>query len=484
MAYSKALIVDDSKLARITLKRKLESQGLQVVLAESGKQAIAVVESEQPDIVFMDHLMPEMDGFEATQTLRANPSYANLPIIMCTGKDHSGYLEEAKAIGANQILSKPPVDEALLAILATDFSAEVAVLHVEPQAEELAAVASAAEVAKAAELDASLGAQAPILDMDMLGGDAVVSSDALGDESFATSPSNRITDTLDIGSNVYDASARSSAPSATKSAGVDEAQLNQIVDRLKQEQSLALEQNAQVYKAEIASLKSELETLKGLAAQAPAATASADAGEIKALCQGFFEQERISLVAEVLASVPEPQMPDFDVPKVDYERVERQLSTAKSELELFVDERIKTSQSQLVGKVEALLQDKLSAVKPGLSVDEVKAMIAASASSQGVEEAKQLAEKLTRFEKTVGAKLEHNEQALVQHIEAVQATTEGMLDEALSQGSNKEADSDELDILKFKQNQLAEKIEQPKQMAIAAIILGVAALAAAVVAML
>ena len=59
MKYAKAVIVDDSKLARITLKRKLESLGLQTELAESAEQGLALLKSQAIDIVFMDHLMPE-----------------------------------------------------------------------------------------------------------------------------------------------------------------------------------------------------------------------------------------------------------------------------------------------------------------------------------------------------------------------------------------------------------------------------------------
>lgn len=118
MAFQTALIVDDSKLARVTLKKKLESHGLLVELVDSARQAYAALPAMQPDIIFMDHLMPEVDGFEATQYIRQMSGFQQIPIVMCTGKEQDGYLEEALAIGANFILSKPPVDEALNAILA------------------------------------------------------------------------------------------------------------------------------------------------------------------------------------------------------------------------------------------------------------------------------------------------------------------------------------------------------------------------------
>jgi len=122
MSVKKALVVDDSKLARITLKKKLELRAVSVDMAESAKEALQYLQSHSPDIIFMDHLMPEIDGFEATRRIKSNPSTAHIPVIMCTGKEHEGYLQEATAIGATNILAKPPETDALDAILAMDLA--------------------------------------------------------------------------------------------------------------------------------------------------------------------------------------------------------------------------------------------------------------------------------------------------------------------------------------------------------------------------
>ena len=117
MTYQRALIVDDSKLARVSLKKKLERRGLETVMAEGAKEALALLQNTPVDVVFMDHLMPDMDGFQATREIKANKATAHLPVIMCSGKDNEGYLQEAQAIGASNILSKPPKDDALTDIL-------------------------------------------------------------------------------------------------------------------------------------------------------------------------------------------------------------------------------------------------------------------------------------------------------------------------------------------------------------------------------
>ena len=118
MSFNTALIVDDSKLARVALKKKLEQRGLQIVMAEDAKQALGLLESTAIDIVFMDHLMPDMDGFEATQEIKANVATAHLPVVMCSGKEKQGYLEEARAIGASNVLPKPAGNEAIAAVFA------------------------------------------------------------------------------------------------------------------------------------------------------------------------------------------------------------------------------------------------------------------------------------------------------------------------------------------------------------------------------
>ncbi len=130
MALQTALVVDDSKLARITLQRLLQKHNLQVELAESGVHAIELLENVQPDIIFMDHLMPELDGFEATQKIKENPATSHIPVIMCTGKEGvENYDEQARGIGASGTLSKPPQPEQLAIVLAAAQSGENLVTH-------------------------------------------------------------------------------------------------------------------------------------------------------------------------------------------------------------------------------------------------------------------------------------------------------------------------------------------------------------------
>lgn len=118
MTIQNALVVDDSKLARITLKRLLEKHNLSVSVAGSAEEALKLIGQAPPDVVFMDHMMPNMDGFEATQKIKANPATAHIPVIMCTGKEGiENYDEEARAIGASGTLTKPPQVDVLDSLL-------------------------------------------------------------------------------------------------------------------------------------------------------------------------------------------------------------------------------------------------------------------------------------------------------------------------------------------------------------------------------
>ena len=84
MSAKRALVVDDSKSARVVLSRMLEKYGIAVDTADSAESALDYLERERPDVVFMDHLMPGMDGLQAVKIIKANPATATIPIMMYT----------------------------------------------------------------------------------------------------------------------------------------------------------------------------------------------------------------------------------------------------------------------------------------------------------------------------------------------------------------------------------------------------------------
>jgi CheY-like chemotaxis protein len=106
MGAKRALIVDDSKSARVFLARILEKYEIDVDNAENAEQAIDYLASHRPDVIFMDHLMPGMDGFQAVQAIKNNPRTATIPIMMYTSQEGELYLGQARALGAVGVLPK------------------------------------------------------------------------------------------------------------------------------------------------------------------------------------------------------------------------------------------------------------------------------------------------------------------------------------------------------------------------------------------
>ena len=101
-----ALVVDDSKLARYVLKEMLIEQGIKVETAESAEEALGSLSAYMPDVIFMDHMMPGMDGFQAVQAIKNDPKTAKIPILMYTSKDEGVYVNQARALGAVGVLPK------------------------------------------------------------------------------------------------------------------------------------------------------------------------------------------------------------------------------------------------------------------------------------------------------------------------------------------------------------------------------------------
>jgi CheY-like chemotaxis protein len=124
MGAKRALIVDDSKSARLFLARVLEKYEIDVDSAESAEAAIDYLTSNRPDVIFMDHLMPGMDGLQAVQHIKNDPRTATIPIMMYTSQEGELYLGQARALGAVGVLPKQ--------IKPTDVSKVLYQLHLVP----------------------------------------------------------------------------------------------------------------------------------------------------------------------------------------------------------------------------------------------------------------------------------------------------------------------------------------------------------------
>ena len=102
----KALVVDDSRLARATLSKMLHAEELEVDTAESAEEALEYLSTTKPDVVFLDQNMPGMSGLDALKAIKANPATATIPVMMYTSETAGVYLSQARALGAFDVLVK------------------------------------------------------------------------------------------------------------------------------------------------------------------------------------------------------------------------------------------------------------------------------------------------------------------------------------------------------------------------------------------
>lgn len=108
------MVVDDSKTIRKTADTLLKKAGCQVVTAEDGFDALAKIVDHKPDIIFVDIMMPRLDGYQACALIKNNKEFKNTPVIMLSSKD--GLFDKAKGriVGSDEYLTKPFSKEELL----------------------------------------------------------------------------------------------------------------------------------------------------------------------------------------------------------------------------------------------------------------------------------------------------------------------------------------------------------------------------------
>jgi len=114
---SRILVVDDEPGNLFLLEGLLSEEGFEVITALNGKDAITLAKSELPDVVLLDIMMPQMDGYQTIGVIRENPSFARLPIIALTAKAMKGDREKCLDAGASDYLAKPVNTDQLLATL-------------------------------------------------------------------------------------------------------------------------------------------------------------------------------------------------------------------------------------------------------------------------------------------------------------------------------------------------------------------------------
>ena len=105
-SYS-VMVVDDNEMNRDMLSRRLERTGYNVLVASNGKEALDLLSAGSVDLVLLDIMMPQMNGYEVLEHLKSDSDLKHIPVIMTTALDESDRIQKCMALGAADYLTKP-----------------------------------------------------------------------------------------------------------------------------------------------------------------------------------------------------------------------------------------------------------------------------------------------------------------------------------------------------------------------------------------
>ena len=123
LAGIKVMVIDDSKTIRRTAETLLKKAGCDVVTATDGFEALAKITDQNPDVIFIDIMMPRLDGYQTCALIKNNHIYKNTPVILLTSKDGLFDRARGRIVGSDQYLTKPFTKDELLGAITTHVNA-------------------------------------------------------------------------------------------------------------------------------------------------------------------------------------------------------------------------------------------------------------------------------------------------------------------------------------------------------------------------
>ena len=115
----KVMVIDDSNTIRRSAEIFLKNSGCKVILAEDGFDALAKIANEQPDVIFVDIMMPRLDGYQTCSLIKRNARYKSTPVIMLSSKDGLFDRARGRMVGSDQYLTKPFTQDTLVEAVQT-----------------------------------------------------------------------------------------------------------------------------------------------------------------------------------------------------------------------------------------------------------------------------------------------------------------------------------------------------------------------------
>jgi len=118
----KVMVIDDSKTIRRTAETLLKKEGCEVITATDGFEALAKIADHQPHIIFIDIMMPRLDGYQTCALIKHNQTFRHTPVIMLSSKDGLFDRARGRIVGSEQYLTKPFTREELLGAIRTQLA--------------------------------------------------------------------------------------------------------------------------------------------------------------------------------------------------------------------------------------------------------------------------------------------------------------------------------------------------------------------------
>ena len=118
MLNKKVLIADDDSIVRTLYSRVLANIGLSIILANNGLEALEKVKQCNPDLVILDIIMPEMNGYQVCRPIKSQPQTMNIPVVFCSNKSSKVDVYWAMRQGADGYISKPVEKRELMTLMA------------------------------------------------------------------------------------------------------------------------------------------------------------------------------------------------------------------------------------------------------------------------------------------------------------------------------------------------------------------------------
>jgi twitching motility two-component system response regulator PilG len=122
----KVMVIDDSLTIRRSAEIFLVQAGCKVILADDGFDALAKITDHQPDLIFVDILMPRLDGYQTCALIKKSARFAQTPVIMLSSRDGIFYRARGRMAGSDEYLTKPFTREALLEVIAAQLPSRAA----------------------------------------------------------------------------------------------------------------------------------------------------------------------------------------------------------------------------------------------------------------------------------------------------------------------------------------------------------------------